>query len=214
MVKCELPPKSYLRIFYAFPDSSFLDVMMDEVKLSTELLYEDFTEYFDFTPGKHTITFFHSNTNNQSLQKPIFLGRNKIYTGILAPHSKDPEKMDFYLIEEPNRTPQSNYLYFRFANFSTNTPPMNLYMQEEIPIFRCVSFTHVTNYLSLPPGVTTIIGENSTTSDTLFTLPNTRIKPNRFYSLYVIGNQTSSFPIKLILPLDGQSYLKCQEHHL
>lgn len=208
MLKKEMPPKVYMRFFHALPVHFNVDIYIDSVLKAADILYEDFTEYISLLPGLHTIHITRHKNNTLLYSKKFNLYNQKIYTCLIAPQSKEGTGISFYNLEDIMRPIPSNNLLIRFSHFSCRTPSVDICLPHDITLFKNVSFGEMTNYMAVMPGTYTIqIKENKTNTE-LLTLPNVRLKPCRFYSIYAIGNQSKENPFFIVIPLDGNSYLK------
>lgn len=200
--------KSYLRFFHVFPASLSVDVYIDKKLMVSDILYEDFTEYLSLPSGEHTITITKNKNSVPLLNKKIHLLNNMIYTSIITPVNKDTMGIDINFIEDTQRAIPINNLLCRFAHFSNAFSNIDVTLSDGTSIFKNIAPKQVTNYIMLKQGTYSLAIRDINTSRTLLNVENIRLKPSRFYSIYAIGSNKKEFPIQLVIPIDGNSYLR------
>lgn len=199
-------PVSYVRALHASPNSPAVDIYLNDTKLVENLSYEEFTEYLSVTPGNYTVKIYPAgNTNNLILSKNVTIPPNSISTtaivGMLPNISLVPSA-------EPKGPIIPGKLFLRFGNLSPNSPNLNLTLANGTVIFRNVAFKGVTDYASLVPGIYHFQLRDASTNKVLLDAPNIRLRENRFYSIYAVGLIGGNPPLRILIPLDGNSYLK------
>ncbi len=85
---------------------------------------------------------------------------------------------------------------------------MNLSIQNGRTLFSNIPYRGVTDYVDLDPNTYTFNVTDSNTGNRLIYVPNIRLTPNRFYSIYTVGNASEPSNLQLLIPLDGNSYLR------
>lgn len=208
MLKKENLPLSYMRFFHALPVQYSMDIYIDGKLVFRDVLYEDFTDYIKLSPGEHTLSLTQAKSPITVSSMTWHIPNEKVYTAIIAPKTKEGMGISIYKMEDVLRPIPSNNFLVRFGHFSLPTPAVDVFLSDKTPVFKRVSCNELTNYLPSKPGIYTLEVKESNSGNSLITLPNIRLKPSRFYSIYAIGNGTNSFPLTLALPIDGNSYLK------
>lgn len=200
--------QSYIRVFHAVPTSIPIDVYIDKKAVAPDFLYEDFTEYIPIAPGEHTISITKANEPTIIYERKINLAPKSIYTAIAAPKCKNPKELNIFLLEDTQRPIPANNLLLRFGHFSKATPIVDITLPDGTPVFKNMAYGQVTQYIPLAPGVYTLEARDPQTGKVLLTIPDIRLKGERFYSIYAVGDNTKQFPLQVVIPLDGNSYLK------
>jgi hypothetical protein len=203
-----MPSKSYLRFFHALPIQYSIDIYIDDKLTFCDRLYEDFTDYIALLPGEHTIHITRTNNPIIIFSTTWDISDQIIYTGIIAPKTKEGIGIEIYKMEDVTRPIPSNNFLIRFGHFSMNTSSIDVFLSNDMATFKRVSCSELTNYTSLKPGIYTLQIIDSKTGKRLLTAPNIRLKPIRFYSIYMIGTGLKEFPLLSVISLDGNSYLK------
>ncbi|WP_069997501.1 DUF4397 domain-containing protein [Cellulosilyticum sp. I15G10I2] len=208
MLKKENIPLSYMRFFHALPIKYSIDIYIDTKLAFRDVLYEDFTDYIALYPGEHTITIKQTKNPITVFSMVWHVPNQKIYTGIIAPKTKDGMGIEIYKIEDITRPIPSNNFLVRIGHFSMPTPTIDIFLSDNTATFKKVSCNELTNYTPSKPGIHTLEIKESTTGKSLLSVPSIRLKTTRFYSIYVIGNNSKEFPLTITIPLDGNSYLR------
>ncbi len=75
-------------------------------------------------------------------------------------------------------------------------------------IFTNVPFKKVTDYIQVNPGAYNFDVNVSESGARVLYAPNIRLLPNRIYTIYAVGLAGQNPPLQVLIPLDGNSYLK------
>lgn len=206
----------YFRLFNARPTKDAFDLYLDDKQVYSYLLYEDFTKYYPLPSGKHILKITYHHQIEPLYEKKINLQRHQIYTGVLAHKYKEPENFHIFCLEEPNKKLEGLHLGIRLLHFSQHEGTLCLSTPEAPLPIRRIRYGQASSYLVREANAYTLNIEQSPeelTSDTetsgpLAILRNQKFKPGRLYSIFFIGEGTAQFPYKVILSIDGYSYLK------
>ena len=199
---------SYIRFFHALPIKYGIDIYIDNKLRFNDVLYEDFTEYIALPPGQHTVHLSRTKNPIVLCSKVLNISDQKIYTSTVAPKSREGTGIDIYKIEDVLRTIPSNNFLIRFGHSGGNSAAVDVFLSDDVPLFKRVSYSEITNYTPKNPGIYTLQLKESKTGKVLVSAPNIRLKPSRFYSIYTLGNGSKEYPHIVVIPLDGNSYLK------
>ncbi|WP_138207702.1 DUF4397 domain-containing protein [Haloimpatiens lingqiaonensis] len=197
---------SYVRLLHASPDAPAVDVYLDKKLIARNLPYKNFTEYLPIPTGLHNLMVFPAgNKKNPVIDTSIFIPEKKIFTaaaiGKLTNISID-------LISEPIKEIPNNKTLVRFIHLSPDSPPVDITLPNGNKLFENVAYKEVTDYISVAPGLYTLQARLANTDTIILNVPNIRLKQNRFYSIYAVGLSTGNPPLQVLIPLDGNTYLK------
>lgn len=197
---------SYVRALHASPNSPAVDIYLNDTKLVENLSYEEFTEYLAVTPGYYTVKVYPAgNTKDLVLSTNVNIPPHTISTtaivGVLPTLSLLP-------MLEPKGPTIPGKFFLRFGNLSPNSPNLNLTFANGTALFRNIPYKSVTDYASLTPGNYHLQLRDTNTNKVVLDAPNIRLRGNRFYSIYAVGLLGGKPPLKILIPLDGNSYLK------
>lgn len=197
----------YLRFFNAFTASHAFDIYLDDKLIYPYFLYEDFTKYFSIPSGKHVLKLIEHHKEEVLYEKKINLQRYQIYTGIVARKYKALEEYHVFCLEEPQKNIESSHFAIKLNHFATFDGAISLNLPDEPLPIRNIRYGQASYYLTREPANYTLLIKETEEETELTTLKQKKLKPGRFYSIFLIGNGSKSFPYKPVLSIDGFSYL-------
>ncbi|WP_027623548.1 DUF4397 domain-containing protein [Clostridium lundense] len=199
-------PVSYLRILHAVPDAPKVDVYLNDKLVANNLAFKQFTEYLSVIPGYYNVKIYPAgNTANPVINTSFFASGNNIYTAAAIGLLKN---IYLKVIEDTPMAIAPNKTMIRFVHLSPDAPMVNVVLPNKNIGFENVSFGEVTNYKEMSPGISTIQISAAQTGNVVLMSPNARFGPNKFYSIYAVGLAGGNPPLQILLPLDGNSYIK------
>lgn len=197
---------SYARLFHASPTAPPVDVYINNKLVASNLKYGSFTEYFKVPPGTYNVKVFVAGDKSKPVINTNYnIPANSIFT-IAA--INEPENLGLYVIEDTPMAIPDGKLYFRFVQLSPNAPNVDVRLPDGQNVFRDIGYMEVTDYKLTNPGVYTLNLYPASTDQMVLHVPNIDLKKNRFYTMYAIGLVGKEPPLKVVIPLDGNSYLK------
>lgn len=200
------PIPSYIRIFHASPDAPPVDVYANDSIIARNLKFGNFTEYMPVPGGKYRVRVFAAGTkNNPVIDTQLVIPEEKIFTLAAIGRLKD---ISLKAIEDPVQSLASGKLKVKFAHLSPGAPPVDVVLTNGKVLFSNVAYGDVTNYVQIPPGVYNFNVRVAGTDRVVLFVPNIRLYPNKFYSIYAIGLVGGKPPLQVVIPLDGNTYLK------
>ncbi|PRR78911.1 hypothetical protein CLLI_12500 [Clostridium liquoris] len=201
------PPITYIRFLHAIPSALNIDIYLNDRLMASNLSFKKFTEYSPIAPGYYTLKIFVSGkTSNPIIDTSFFATPNNIFTAAAAGNLNN---IHLKLIEDIPMTIVPGTTMIRFIHLSPDTPTVNVALtSREGIIFNNVSFGEVTNYQQVSPGHYGIQITAAHSGSVILIVPSTPFGPNKFYSIYAVGLSAGNPPLQVLLPLDGNSYLK------
>ncbi|WP_106406485.1 DUF4397 domain-containing protein [Paramaledivibacter caminithermalis] len=197
---------TYARIFHASPDAPPVDVYLNNKPIVSNLSYRSFTEYLPLAPGVYNVKVFPAGTiRNPVINTNINVPANTILT-IAA--TNELEDISLYAIEDTPMSVPQDKVYLRFVHLSPNAPSVDVRLPDGKNIFEDVEYKEVADYKLIDPGTYTLDIYGAGTDKRVLYVPNINLKPNRFYTVYAIGLLGESPPLQVVIPLDGNSYIK------
>ncbi|SKC48562.1 DUF4397 domain-containing protein [Maledivibacter halophilus] len=197
---------TYVRIFHASPDAPPVDVYLNNRPVVSNLEYRSFTEYLPVSPGVYNVKVFPAGaTRNPVINTNINVPSNTILT--VAAINK-LEDIALYAIEDTPMPVPGDKVYLRFGHLSPNAPSVDIRLPNGNNVFRDVEYKEITDYKLLDPGTYTLDVYGAGTDKRVLHVPNINLKPNRFYTVYAIGLVGEKPPLQVVIPLDGNSYIK------
>jgi hypothetical protein len=202
----EVPNYSYIRVFHASPNSPAVDVYVDDKLVIRNLAYRGFSTYLRTIPGSHSVRVLPTG----QVQSPVINTRVNVPSRAIITVAAIGTLPNISLlpIVEPTFPRNPGQAYVRFSNLSPNSPNLDLNSPGTGKIFTNVAYTKTTNYLPLNSRVHTFDITTSENNATVLHVPNARLLPNKIYTIYTIGLLKNNPPLQVVIPLDGNSYIK------
>ncbi len=203
------PMTSYLRVLHSSPKSPAVDVYINDMLKFRNLTYGAFTDYIKVMTGNYNVKLYAAGTKvSPVLNKNIFVPPEKIYTiaaiGLLP-------NIDLLPVLEPKINDPSDMVYIKFAHLSPNAGPVDIALPDGKILFKNISYKQLTDYIEIPAGTYTLEVRPTGTKTIALYIPNIRLKPQRFYTVYAIGLAGDKPGLQALIPLDGSSYLDLRE---
>ncbi len=197
---------SYIRVLHASPNAPAVDVYANDKIIARNLTYRNFTPYIAVAPETYTIKIYPAGqTTSPVLTTDLQIPAYSILT-IAAINML--EDLNILSISDPPIQPVPNMVNLRFANLSPNAPKVDLRLPDGRSLFTNVGYKEFTNYVSVPPGTYTIYVYAAGTNFQILYVPNINLIPDRFYTIYAVGLVGANPPLQVLIPLDGNSYIK------
>jgi hypothetical protein len=196
---------SYIRVFHASPNAPEVDIYVNNNLVVRRLAYRQFSEFLRYSPGRYNIKVFPSGrTDNAVIDTNLDLPARNIITvaavGQLPNISLQP-------IQEPTFSRIPGRAYVRFAHLSPNTPNVDLVARGN-NLFSDVGYTEVTDYVAVNPGTYVFDINLSENNQRVLYVPNINLLPDRIYTIYAIGLTGETPPLQVVIPLDGNTYIR------
>lgn len=197
---------SYIRLLHASPKAPAVDIYLnDDNILADNLSYGEFTPYLPLMPETYTIEIYPANDSDMPiLTKEITLPEKTIDT--IAVIGELPN-IELYVINDPIESLDPASSKLRFVNLSPDSPALNVTLPDGSVLFKNVSYKGVSDYMKISPKTYTVELVPTGTDKAILYVPNIRLRPDAFYSFYAIGLVEGDPYIKLLIPLDGNSYI-------
>lgn len=196
---------SHIRMLNSSVNSRPVDVYLNERLFFRNLEYMSFSEYKPIPSGIYNVTVFPAGTTaNPIFSRSIFIPPGKIWTAAITGNYPN---IGILPIEDVIMPKPQDKVMLKFVNLFDSPVNLNLVTHDGRTLFRNVPYMGVTSYETLDPGTYTffITDQNNRR---LLTVPNARLLPNRFYSIAAVGNSLDPTNMKLLIPLDGNSYIR------
>lgn len=200
------PAVSYLRLLHASPGTSAVDVYANSSLITSGLSYRGFTEYLQVIPGKYNIKAFPTGTTGAALvDTEVEVPVQSIVTAVVIGVSPNIGVKAFF---EPVLQIPAGKLYLRFANLVPDSPGLDLVLSDGTTLFENVSYGAAVSYIAVFPNTYTFFLQQTGTDKNLLYVPNIQLTPGRFYTVYAVGQVKGNTPLQVLVPLDGNSYIK------
>lgn len=197
--------RSYLRLLHASPLSPSVDVYINSIPTLRNLQYKGFSEYLPISPGNHNVKLFKAGTTTLVYNGDVEILPNEIETVCII--GKDPSSLSLLPVKDPKLNIDTTKAYLRTVHLSPNTPPIDVVTSNGIELFNDVSYKEKQGYISIQPSIYAIDIKLTDTTTSVLYVPNMKLRPNKFYTIYVVGLLNDTPPLQVLIPLDGNSYI-------
>lgn len=199
---------SYIRVLHASPKSPAVDIYINDKPTITNLSYRHFSEYLPITAGTYNIAVYPTGKKDTPVLTTSFsIPPNEIFT--IAAIGTRPSDLSLLPLSEPQlEEPETGETYVRFAHLSPNAPAVDIAVPNGKVLFDDVSYKEYTDYIAVPNGTYTLEALLTGTDTPVLYVPNIKLKPRRFYTVYAVGLVGDNPPLQVLIPLDGNSYLE------
>ena len=200
-------PESYIRILHASPNAPAVDVYVNNVPTFRNISYRGFSQYAQLPGGGlYNIKVFPAGTKvNPVINTNIFIADGKIYT---VPVIGELPNISLLPVEDPRIPITPGKASIRFVHLSPDAPNVDITLPNGTKLFSNVGYKEIEKYINVNPGTYTLQARVSGTDKVVLNVPNVRLTPNRFYTVYAVGFASKSPGLQALIPLDGNSYLE------
>lgn len=201
-------PISYIRVLHASPNAPAVDVYVNNSPTFRNIPYRKFSDYVSLQGGGlYNIKVFPVGTNvNPIINQNLFIPQGTIFTVAAI---GEPNAISLFPIEDTPLQPiVQGEASVRFAHLSPDAPSVDVTLPNGTKLFSNVAYKGVTKYIPAPADTYTLQARVAGTDKVILTVPNIRLHPNKFYTLYFVGFASKTPGLQFLIPLDGNSYLQ------
>lgn len=196
---------SYIRILHAVPKAPVVDVYANDKIIARKLPFGTFTEYQKLPTGTYKLSVYPTGKRTNPLfSSALTLTTQSINTIALI---GTPTSISLFPIIDPIQEIESSKVCVRFAHLSPDAPAVDITTQGGNVLFDDVSYEEITDYLCVDPGRFNIQARVAGTDQIVLRVPNLRLYPNRFYTIYAVGLAKGTPKLQVLVPLDGNTYI-------
>lgn len=201
--------KSYFRVLNAITGSPPVDVYVNEMMLSSNLKYGEFSRYMKFMPGNYKLVVYRSGSKNEPvLETDIIIDANLAYTGALTGDMEDLSNLSIYMMpDEKENISMDRMAAVKVINLIPNSVPLDLVTGDDTILFSGIEYGDITSNVALPSGTYTLHLRAKGNDKNILTVPSIDIAPKMYYTLFLIGKYGDIPKIELLIPEDGINYL-------
>ena len=176
---------SRIRVLHAIPNAPAVDVYANDNIIIKNLPYKEVSSYIPVTSGNINIKVYPTGTTtNPVIDTNVYIPENSIYT--IATIGELPD-VSLYPVQEPSSANKSGLSCVRFIHLSPNAPAVDIKLPDGTIIFSNVPFKSIANYNCVPSGTYTFRVNPAGTNNTVLTIPDVKLNPNTFYTVYAVG---------------------------
>jgi hypothetical protein len=176
---------SKIRVLHAVPNAPAVDVYANDNLIVKNLAYKEMSPYLPVPSGNYNIKVYPTGeTTNPVIESSVYIPENSIYT--IAAIGELPD-ISLYPIQEPTSANKTGMSCVRFIHLSPNAPPVDIKLPDGSIVFSNVPFKSLASYTCVPSGTYTFRVNPAGTDNVVLTVPNVKLNPNTFYTIYAIG---------------------------
>lgn len=196
---------SYIRFLNANLELKNVNVTVNGQLVAQNIRFSDITEYVRVRAGNVTVrVYLATNPTRPILTKRILIMPFSITTVAIIRKEQENELLT---INDPNMPPLSDVNRFRVINLLMEPTTIHVDLASGRRLFRNVKSEEVTRYITMEPGRYRILVKEANRDKTILIVPNVVLRQRKNISMYVIGSTVEKDTLKVVLPLDGNSYL-------
>ncbi|MDF2521581.1 MAG: hypothetical protein K0R84_2209 [Clostridia bacterium] len=200
----QAPMTSHIRVLHASPDAPGVDVYVNNNLAARDVTYREFTPYIPIAGGLYNITVYRTGTRvNPIINTNVNIPPRSIFTVAATGRLAD---IELTLVPEPPIQRQPGRSYIRVVHLSPGSPNVDLY-GDGTRLFSDIEYEEISTYVGIRPGRHEFQVRVAGTNNTVLTVPNINLRPNKIYTLYIIGLAVGTPGLQMLIPLDGSTYL-------
>lgn len=197
---------AFVRILHASPNAPAVDIYVNDKLFVKGIRYKGFSKYYSVPAGTYSVKAYPAGQRvNPVLSTTVTISTNTIQT--IAAIGTLPN-ISIQSIPEPKQQIIPSKAYVRFVHLSPNAPRVDVGVAGGAALFKNVGYKEVTSYIPVDSGFYTFEVRATGTGERVLHVPNIHLLPNRFYTVYAVGLAGSTPPLQVLVPLDGNTYLK------
>ncbi|WP_206457758.1 DUF4397 domain-containing protein [Anaerovorax sp. IOR16] len=191
----------YFRIFHTMPGVPSVDIYVDDKLVAEDLAYSTYTAYLPMLRENYKVSIYEAGTNNLLLTRIIAIAEGEKITLALA--ESEVGGINFLIIPDAQVIIDPTKSMIRFIHLSPNAPAVDITFPEGTVIFRNVEYRQITPYLSVDPGTYNLQVRLAGTSDVVLEVPEIKLDPDNYYTIYAIGLVDGEPPLEAMFLLDS-----------
>jgi hypothetical protein len=195
-----------MRVFHSSPNSPPVDVYINDKITIRNLPYRGFSVYLRTAPGSYNIKVFEAGQKEKPVVNTKLDIKEKSIITVAAIGTLP--NISLLPILEPTFVRKPRVAYIRFSQLSPNSPNLDLVLAGTGKIFSNVAYTKTTDYIPINAGTHAFDVTTTENNERILHVPNIKLLPNKIYTIYTIGLLLKNPPLQVLIPLDGNSYIK------
>lgn len=188
---------SLIRVLHASPNSPAVDVYANGNLIVKNLAYKEVSSYLPVPSGNYNIKVFPTGqTKKPVINTNINIPENSVFT--IAAIGTLPN-ISLFPIQQPITGQNSGKSCVRFVHLSPNAPAVDIQLSDGTKVFTNVAFKGIAKYISVNAGTYTFKVVPTGTNNVVLTVPNIKLNPNNYNTIYAVGLVGESPPLEAIL---------------
>lgn len=197
---------SYVRVLHASPNAPAVDIYVNDILVVSNFNYRSFSQYFPIEPGEYNIKVYPAGQIANPVINTNLIAPDRIIATIAVIGTVN--EIGLLTIPDPPIAVPLGTVNLRFVHLSPDTPAVNVSTTSGTRLFSNISYKQIPNYIPVAPGTYAIHIRPVGSLQPILYVPNITLLANRFYTIYLIGIRNGNPPLQVLIPLDGNSYIK------
>ncbi len=188
---------SYIRLFHASPGAPAVDVYSNGNLIAQNLGFKGFTPYLPVAAGNHKIKIYPAGRReNPIIDTDVYIPKGTIFNIAAV---GDYPKTSLYYIPEPTVAQNFGRPCIRFIHLSPSAPKVDVKISDDGKVFSDIGYKDITDYVCVPTGTYTFNVTPTGSNDVVLTIPNVKLEPNNYYTIYAVGKPGSQQPLQAVV---------------
>ncbi|MEH7389868.1 DUF4397 domain-containing protein [Bacillus sp. JJ1503] len=185
-----------VRFIHASIDAPNVDIYIDGIRILKDFSHKEVSNYLSLPAGKHQIDIYPTgNMVSTVLSRKVTIEQGKHYTLIPSGHVKN---LKWLALEDDPRVPRGE-TKIRFIHLSPDAPALDIAVKDRDVIFSNISFRKHTSYIRLTPATVDLEARIAGSSNIALPIPQLQLKPNKAYSILIVGSITSEPGLEVVI---------------
>ena len=188
---------SSIRVLHVSPNAPAVDIYANGNLIVKNLSYKELSQYLSIPPGNYNIKVYPSGQmTNPVINTNVSIPPNTVFN--VAAIGNLPN-ISLYAIPEPIIAQNLGKPCVRFIHLSPNAPAVDIKLSDGTKVFNNVAYKDITNYTCVPAGTYIFKVSPAGTDNVVLTVPNVKLDPNNYYTIYAVGLVGKSPALEAIL---------------
>jgi hypothetical protein len=187
---------SYIRVLHASPDFPPIDIFIDGIETFNMINYKNATQYAHLSTGHHSLDVYLTEDRSKPIISVILPVESNIFYTMAAAGKDETMTLLPYI---DNTFLPNNESKTRFIHLTSELPALDLAVKEGDVVFGNISFSELSDYLSLSPMTVDLEVRLSGTKNVVLSLPNLKFEPNKIYHLIMTGTTEDERSLEAII---------------
>jgi len=176
---------SNIRVFHASPNAPAVDVYANDNLIIKDLAFKELSEYIPVPTGNYNIKVYPTGViTNPVIDTSVYIPEDSVFT--VAAIGELPG-ISLYPIQEPKSANNTGLSCARFIHLSPNAPAVDIKLADDTIVFSNVPYKSIANYVCVPSGTYTFKASPAGSNNVVLTVPDVKLNPNNFYTIYAVG---------------------------
>ena len=187
---------SYIRVLHASPDFPPVDIFIDGIETFNMINYKNATQYAHLSSGNHNLDVYLTEDRSKPIISAVLPVEPNIFYTVSAAGKNEAITLLPYI---DNTFLPNNESKARFVHLTSELPALDLAVKDGDVVFGDISYSELSDYLSLSPMTVDLEVRLSGTKNVILSLPNLKFEPNKIYHIILTGTTEGERSLEAII---------------